>query len=463
MSLMRDLQAAIDAIERLPAGVEAAAANHILDITGVAVAAACGENGAAWLRYGEGVIRHDGESTLIGTEWAAPAAEAALVNGGLMHSLEYDDTHTGAIAHGSSVLASTALAVGEAEGNSGREVLHAYAVWYEVLIRLGLSSAGDFQKRGFQLTSVGGALCAAGIAAMLKRLDKNGIAMAVGIALSQASGVFAFLSNGATVKSMHPGWAAHCGIKAAELAKAGITGPDKPFEDTFGLFRVFAGDAEASGRFKAHVADLGERWHLPDVAFKFLPCCHYIHPFVEAAADLSKDGLRSDEIESLHFHVPGGAAPIICEPWEEKCRAAGHSARWSLPVVTAMQLVQGRVDLASFEAEAPAEVYALAARSTWGPLKDSGFPRRFDAALEIASHNGETRLLRIDDVYGNASRPPSKEAILDKFRRNMRGFMDDDAILGLADALNGIGTLPDLSNLGELLRNTAAKEAKNEL
>ena len=463
MSLMSDPQTTLDAIEGLPADTEATAANHILDVTGVAVAAASSDVGAAWLRYGFSAGHHSGESTLIGTELTAPAAEAALMNGGLMHSLEYDDTHTGAIAHGSAVLASTALAVGEAEGNSGRAVLHAYAVWYEVLIRLGLSAAGDFQKRGFQLTSVGGALCAAGIAATLKRLDREGVAMAVGIALSQASGVFAFLSNGATVKSMHPGWAAHSGIKAAEIAQAGITGPDKPFDDAFGLFRVFAGNPEASARFAAHVANLGDRWHLPEVAFKFLPCCHYIHPFVEAASQLSKDGLHPDDITRLRFFVPQGAASIICEPWAEKCRAAGHAARWSLPVVTATQLVQGHVDLDSFEAETTAGIHALAARSVWEPLVDTRFPDRFDGALEIDLRSGETRHLRIDDVYGNASRPPSEKAIRDKFHSNVKGLMDDESAARLGDALKGIHELPNLRNLSEMLRSISAKETNNEL
>ncbi|MFX7052414.1 MmgE/PrpD family protein, partial [Acinetobacter baumannii] len=88
----------------------------------------------------------------------------------------------------------------------------------------------------------------------------------VGIALSQASGVFEFLSNGATVKSLHPGWAAHAGIVAAGLARAGLTGPETSFEGRFGLFRVFARDAAAADRFAAEITDLGRRWHLPEAA-----------------------------------------------------------------------------------------------------------------------------------------------------------------------------------------------------
>ncbi len=460
MSLLDDLLAATEGVASLPPEVEAAASSHLVDIVGVAFAAARTSAGAPWRRYAGTIAVGGCGSSVIGTGTTAPAADAALVNGGLMHSLEYDDTHTGAIAHGSAVLASTAIAVGEAEGRTGRAVLAAYAVWYEVLIRLGLSAAGGFQARGFQLTSVGGALCAAGIAATLKGLDRGGVANAVGIALSQASGVFAFLSNGATVKSMHPGWAAHSGIKAAEMAAAGLTGPDRHFDDPFGLFRVFAGDAEGADRFAGHVADLGHRWHLPEVAFKFVPCCHYIHPFVEAARELTRDGPRAEAIGAIRLFVPEGAAPIVCDPWDAKCRATGHAARWSLPVVVAMQIVDGAVGLESFERAPRQGVFDLADRTTWRPLENSRFPERFDARIEIDGPGGDTRTLRIDDVYGNASRPPSEAAILAKFHDNLGPMVDPGRASRLAGALRGMGGLDDLGPVRALLAGISALEAQ---
>lgn len=458
MSLVHDLLAALENAGALPEAVDAAAAAHILDIVGVAGAAASTRAGRPWLRYARGVARADGAASVIGAALAADPAEAALVNGGLMHSLEYDDTHTGAIIHGSAVLAPAALAVGEAGGCDGRAVLRAYALWYEVLIRIGLSAAGGFQARGFQVTAVGGALCAAGLAATLRGMDRDGVADALGIAISQASGVFAFLSNGATVKSMHPGWAAHAGLKAAEMAQAGLTGADRPFDDTFGLFRVFAGDDRAAGRFARHVADIGTTWHLPDVAFKFLPCCHYIHPFVEAARKLTGDGLSADAIEAVRLFVPEGAAPIVCAPWHEKCAARGHAARWSLPVVVAMQLVEGRIGLESFEGAPEPAVHTLAGRMSWEPLAESRFPERFDAALEIRTIAGETRRLRIDDVFGNASRPPSADAVRGKFLSNMTRTMAPEAALRLASALAGLGDPADLRTLRALLHHGLPKE-----
>ena len=83
-------------------------------------------------------------------------------------------------------------------------------------------------------------------------------------------------------ESTDPGWAAHTGIAAAALAGAGMTGPETVLEGRFGFLAAFARDPNAAGRLAAHLDDLGEVWHLPDAAFKLYPCCHYIHPYLEA-------------------------------------------------------------------------------------------------------------------------------------------------------------------------------------
>ena len=188
----------------------------------------------------------------------------------------------------------------------------------EVLVRIGLAAPGAFQVRGFQVTSAGGALAAVLVAALLGGLDEDRTVAALGIALSQASGVFEFLSNGASVKSLHPGWAAHAGLLAARLAASGMTGPETALEGRYGLFASFAGDAAAPARLAEGLTDLGGAWHLADAAFKLYPCCHYIHPFIEAAALLRKRGIAPSDIDRLTCRVPAGAAPVICEPWPLK-------------------------------------------------------------------------------------------------------------------------------------------------
>ncbi|MBS9721804.1 MmgE/PrpD family protein [Tianweitania sp. BSSL-BM11] len=457
MTLSADVIARLRSVERLPDGVQATAVRHFTDAIGVAHGAAGSQAGAHWRKYAKAQTAQ-GTSSVIGLSHGLPAATAALVNGGLIHSLEYDDTHTGSIVHGSAVLAATALAAGEAAGATGAAVMRSYALWYEVFIRFGLAAAGGFQNRGFQLTSVGGALCAAGIAADLKGLDADASQAAIGIALSQASGVFEFLTNGATVKSMHPGWAAHAGLIAADLAEAGMTGPFTALEGKFGLFRVFAGDDAAPQRFADMLPDMGEVWHLDKAAYKFHPCCHYLHPFIEAARLMQAQGVRADQIARFDCGVPKGAAGIIAEPWASKVAAAGHQARWSLPVTVAMQMVDGRVDLASFEEPLSPGVLELAELSDWHVLTDSAFPALFDAYLRLTLKDGRVVEKRIDDVYGNGSRPPAQADLDGKFAGNMERFAPGVDAAPLLAALTGLPKANDLGEVTRTLRSVVSLE-----
>jgi len=455
MSLSRALIEILNrsAAQSLPSEVATAARLHLLDAIGVGLAAAGSSVGAPYRRYASAQSGAGRASVFAQADGAAPA-QAALINGGLIHSLEYDDTHTASIVHGSAVLAPAALAAAEAAGASGAVLLGAYARGWEVLIRIGQASAGGFQRNGFQVTSVGGTLVAAQIAAEIHGLNDAQRVAAIGIALSQGAGVFEFLSNGSTVKSMHPGWAAHGGIIAADLAAAGLEGPETTFEGRFGLFRTFVRDEDAIARFADEIASIGATWHLADAAFKFHPCCHYLHPFIEAAAELAARGVTPDAVAHIECRVPGSAATIICEPWEAKMAPpSGHAARWSLPVAVAAQLVEGRVDLDTFEQRAAPAVLDLATRMTWQPMANARFPERFEAELVCQLKDGQVHEVRIEDVFGNRSRPAGADAVRKKFRANAARALTDAAIDDLEAAVEEIEAAKDLAVLSRAMRS----------
>jgi 2-methylcitrate dehydratase PrpD len=216
MTLARELVRALRASSQapLPDEVALAARLHLLDALGVGLASAGSPVGAAYRDFAP-ELASGGPATVLGQTSGATAADAALINGGLIHSLEFDDTHTASIAHGSAVIAAASLAVGEAQGASGPALLGAFARGWEVLIRFGLASPLGFPSRGYQTTAVCGPLGAALVASEFLGLSEDQSVAALGISLSQASGVFEFLTNGSSVKSLHPGWAAHGGVLAA--------------------------------------------------------------------------------------------------------------------------------------------------------------------------------------------------------------------------------------------------------
>lgn len=456
MTLARELVRAARAASStsLPEDVATAARLHLLDAIGVGLAAAGSPIGAAYRGFAAEVVK-GGPATVFGQSTAAGAADAALINGGLIHSLEFDDTHTGSIAHGSAVLAAGALAVAEAQNASGAALLGAYARGWEVLIRFGLAAPNAFHAKGFMSTSVTGTLAVALLAAELMRLDEDSSVAAIGIALSQASGVMEFLTNGSSVKSLHPGWAAHGGVVAAMLARAGMTGPETSLDGRHGLFRQFTGDETAAGRFRSSIGSLGREWHLPKAAYKFYPCCHYLHPFIEAAGQLAARGVRAADVERIVCRVPQGEAAVICEPWETKqAPANGHAARWSLPIAVAARLEEGKVDLATFEAPASDAVRSLARRISWEPLAGARFPERFEAELFYEAKAGKPQTVRIDDVFGNHTRPPGAEAVLAKFRANAARSLRSDAVGALERAAEDLGPARNLKALSAALRET---------
>lgn len=416
----------------VPADVLQLAKLHILDALGVGLAASRGPAGSVY--HGALTrLQSQGAASVIGRRQTAAPADAALANGGLIHALEFDDTHMGSIVHGSAVLLPAALASAQANHSSGEALLTAYIDGWESLVRIGRAAPGAFQKQGFQITVTAGVFAAAQIACRLMNATVDDTVAAFGIALSQSSGVFEFLTNGSTVKSFHAGWAAHGGLIAAALAVSGITGPTTSFEGQHGLFKKFADSPAASERFRTEIATRDSVWHLRDAAFKFYPCCHYIHPFLTAIEQLEAKSIRAQDIEELTCFVPQGAAPIICNDWNRRLAPqSAHEMRYSLPIVIALRLIDGAINLQAFDNPASEAVQSFARKIKWQPLENDSFPDRFEAMIVAKLSDGSRHGIEIDDVRGGPRYPATPDSVLNKFRTNTSD-RDSDAVEKLVE------------------------------
>src|SRR5437870_4876807 len=157
-----------------------------------------------------------GPCHLLGTADRTSAAEAALANGVAAHAHDYDDMCFVSMAHPSCALVPAALAAAELAGASGRAVLDAYIVGFEIECRLGLvMNLRHYHERGWHCTSSIGPLGAAASAARLPGLNQMESVHALGIAASLACGVKENL--GSMVKPLHAGMAARNGVMAARL------------------------------------------------------------------------------------------------------------------------------------------------------------------------------------------------------------------------------------------------------
>jgi 2-methylcitrate dehydratase PrpD len=163
--------------------------------------------------------------------------------------------------------------------------------------------------------------------------------------------------------------------------------------------------------------------------------------------------VRPADVERILCRVPQGEAAVICEPWERKqAPDNGHAARWSLPIAVAAQLVEGKVDLATFEAPASPALRELARRIAWEPLPQARFPQRFEAEVVCETTRGASETVRIDDVFGNHTRPPGAEAVLAKFRANAARSLKGDSVGALERATQQLGDARELKALSTALR-----------
>jgi 2-methylcitrate dehydratase PrpD len=414
--------------DQLPPEVETNARLHFLDALGVGLAAA---------RVGP--VRHlvsgvapgnaTGPCSVLGSTRRYSASEAALLNGTLIHSIEFDDTHTGSVMHGSSVLVPAVLAAAQESGSDGKTMLNAFVAGWETIIRMGLAAPGAFQKNGFQGTSIAGTIAGAVAVGRTQDFGRELLLNAVGIAASFSSGNFTFLSEGASAKAAQPGIAAQGAISATQLARGGVTGATGVFEGSGGFFGLYARDETANERFSARLASLGSEWLITDAAFKEFPCCHYIHPFIEAVGRGKLDISSSENIAEIRCRVPVGQEAIIALPWERKqSPIRANEGRWSLPYVIALRLVTGAVSIENFEGTPNPDVVELAKRITWEPWSDSGYPERFPAEIEITLRDGSTESITVADVNGNRTRPWDTEQVVGKFTKNaeLAGVSEQD-------------------------------------
>jgi 2-methylcitrate dehydratase PrpD len=440
----------------LPANIRETAKLHLLDALGVALAAASLETRPR-IENAIAILGTAQDATGLGLASAVPAPSAALLNGSLVHALEFDDTHMGAVVHASAVVLPAALAIAECEQRSGEDLLKAFTLGWEILARAGEASPGGFHARGFQGTAVLGAPVAAAVAAWLMRLDDGRTVNAMGIAGSQASGIFEFISDGTTVKMLHGGWPAHAGIMAAALAQADLSGPATVFEGDKGVYRAYTDDAESGQRFVQNLATLGQRWLLPEVAFKPYPCCHYIQAALQALAMILAKGVAAQDIARLDCQLPREVAWLVCEPWSEKLApVSGHVAKFSLPWCLASLLVDGHVDVSTFDRrEVDDRLLPTMRRIHFQAMEQSAFPARFPAHVQVRTHDGRVFGEQVPDVHGSPGDPFTRDDVLAKFRDNARRTLTSEATADVITAVDGLHESSNLAQLSRALRSIA--------
>ena len=375
--------------EQIPATVLERAKLLILDALGCGLASNAYDFAGASLA-GVSELGGGGNCSVIGQAMRLPVRDAALINGMLIHGLDFDDTHLTSIVHPTAACLPCALSFGESLAVDGKALLVAYAAGMETAIRVGAAAKGGFHHTGFHATGLVAHFSASVVAAKLLGLPVAGIVAAQGVAASTASGVQVFLEEGAWTKRMHPGWAAVAGITAAHLVKHGFKAPTRPYEGRFGFYDTHLQHPAEPIDLPAELRTLGEVWELAETAIKPYPVCHFIHGCADAAIELHEQCNPAD-IMRVDAYLPKDTMPIVAEPHAAKIRPQNdYEAKFSAQYVVATCLLKGEFGLSELRPEAlgNTEALDLAALVTCHIDPDSAFPTFFSGGVKLLLRDG---------------------------------------------------------------------------
>ncbi|WP_102225682.1 MmgE/PrpD family protein [Acidimangrovimonas sediminis] len=444
----------------IPDAVTDRARHLMLDAWGIALASTQYDFGhrmhAAMSELGAGGTRR-----AVGFGTALMPRDAAMLNGFLIHGLDYDDTHTGGVIHATASVLPAAFTMAAEVGATGREMQTAYVAGMEVATRLGAVARGGFHQVGFHPTGIIGIFGATVAAGRLRGLTEAQLAAAQGIALSMASGSLEFLSDGAWTKRAHPGWAAQAAITAVTMARHGYVAPKAVYEGRFGLFNAYLGEGRAArADLGLATAGLGEVWEVMNVAVKPMPACHFTHAVADAAVALrAEHGLTPEDIAEVTALIPEEVVKTVCEPVATKQKPQNsYDAQFSVPYAVASGLLRGHFGLADLDPDAftAPDALALCAKVSYAHDPNSRFPKYYSGEVIVRTTDGRELRHREDVNRGASDRPLTNDEIVAKFTENACMATPPARAERLRAALLGLAEAPDVLGIERLLAGQAA-------
>ncbi len=436
------------AVADIPDAVRRAAERALLDVAGLTIAARRRDYVRALLDGWDG----EGPCTAFGHARTLDAAGAAVVNGTAAHGEDFDDTFEGTPVHTGAVVIPAVLAACERHGRSGTDALRGIVVGTELMCRMALVTPTAIHRAGFHPTAVIGAMgAAAGVGAALD-LDARQITDALGVAGSMASGIIEYLAEGTWPKRLHPGWAAQCGVRAAQLGRHGFLGPRTVFEGTHGFFFAFA-DPAITPDYSFLTEKLGETWRMAAIAFKPYACGTMTQPFIDCAIALAGRGVAPDQVSEITCRVGEGTVHRLWEPLAEKRRpTTPYSAKFSVPFCIAVALVDREAGLGQFTEERISDPEILRLASVIGYEIDPAdeYPRNYSGHIRATLADGTVVEARQPHLRGGAREPLGRDELVAKFRANAAfGGWDEAQAQALESCCGSLFDAPDVGGLKE--------------
>ena len=442
--------------EDLPADVVHEVKRRVLDSLGCAFGAWEAEPCVVARRISQAVRIPNG-ATLWGTAHKTLPDLAAFANGALVRYLDFNDTYLSKEpAHPSDNL-SAVFAAGENTGASGRQVMEAIVLAYEIQCRL--CDAAALRPRGWDHVTYGPFSSALGAAKVLKlseaqMLQAVNLAGVANVALRQTR-----VGDLSMWKACAFANAARNGVFAAMLARQGMTGPSPIFEGQKGFMELVSGPLDLSAFGGKEVP-----YKILETYIKHYPVEYHAQSAVEAALVVREDLLNKEGrsalsgINKLEIGSYNVAMEIIGrdqEKWRPKNR---ETADHSLPYCVAVALLDGTVNVRSFDAERlnDPKLQALTQRVRVIEQKEfiGWYPKAMPTRVTVRTARGNEYVKQIDYPLGHPRNPLSDREIEEKFRSLGVPRFDRVRAGKVIDMVWKLETLKDIGALMPLLNIT---------
>lgn len=381
-----------------------------------------------------------------------PTPATAAINGYLVHNSEYDCVHEAAVLHPMATLLPALMA--EVEGRAtagnvtdGRALLRAIVLGVDVSTSIG--NAVTTGLKFFRPATAGGFGAVAAIGAVAG-FERDTLLDAFGLYYAQAGGTMQAHTEGLALLAMQAGFCARNAVVAARMAEQGIPGTRGTLEGPFGFLRLM----EESYDRDALLGGLGTVWRIAEVAHKPFPSGRATHGLIDAVSALKAEhGFSVDAVERVDAAVPPLTHRLIGRPVMTGMTA--NYARLSGPYTAARTLLSGGLGLTDFSDEALSDPATLDLGSRIVVLADGNpDPNAFSPVnVTVVLKDGRHLERTVDTVYGNPAKPMTRDAHLDKFRRNLAhargGLPADNAekLIALVDDLEAVDDVRALIDL----------------
>lgn len=386
-----------------------------------------------------------GRSSLPGFKTTAFPATAAWINGSASHAVEFDDIFRDAVYHPGVPTISAALAVAEDEGSSGRELLRAITIGYEISTRIGAAVQPSHYKYFHTTGTVGCFGSAAAVAFLSSPEDGNVMRHALATVASFAAGLQQAFRSESMTKALHGGHAAAAGVTAAKGAANGITGALDILEGEAGF-----GAAMADNPVWSRATDaLGRRYNITQVTQKTHACCGHTFAAIDAVLVLR------EQLAECHR---ASVRSIVVDTYQTAIDVTGNfeprslfEAKFSLPYVICHALLHGSVRLNAFADQRLGDERTRAlmkrVRLNSDPGLSAGFPSMRAARVTITTADGKTFQHFSPHRKGDPEAPLSDAELNDKFDELVAPVIGGEPAARLREQLWRLDRIDDLSEL----------------